>query len=386
MTMSLRGLSILYVVSEDFYFCTHRLRLAEYAIKRGARVSLVTNLSDKQEAILKSGIRIIENPLNRSSLKLWKDVFYIMRLAFIYYNTKPTITHHVALKPCLYGSLAAKVTHPHLCINAIAGLGGSLNNRSILSNCLSRSIAIAFHALFSGNHHKVITQNDSDMKFLTDRCSLEPSQVALIRGAGVDLENYAPTDEPSDETIVISIVCRMLKPKGVLDLIEASRILGKAGYNFRIRLVGAPDPANKQSLSEHDLLEISKSENIQWDGPRDDIALVWRESHIAVLPTWYGEGIPKCLIEAASCARPIVTTNIAGCRDIVKDGYNGFLIPPHDAEELSKKLAKLITNKALREELGHNGRIRVEKHFSEAIVFEKTSKLYELARKPATTV
>lgn len=376
MTEPPNGLKILYVVSEDFYFYTHRLRLACYAKARGARVYLITNLDSRKHAIQDRGIVAFHNPLDRGSMKLWRDVRYLIKLTKILHMERPLVVHNVALKPCLYGSIAASLLPSIHTVNAIAGLGGSLSGTSIAARSFRYVLTKVLGVLLDGDRKSVIVQNERDLTFTIDKCGVTSRKVHLIRGAGVDTNTFSPHPEPQSPRIRIAMVCRMLRPKGVYELAEAGKNLKSLGLDFEIELVGDPDPGNRQSLTQEELVALNSLGFVSWTGPEENVPSVWRRSHIAVLPTWYGEGIPKCLIEAASCGRPIVTSNISGCDDIVQQGVNGLLVEPRNVDQLTSALASLISDKSLRERLGRAGRERVLSHFSEERIFGQTLSTY----------
>lgn len=377
MTRPLHGHSVLYTVSEDFYFYTHRFRLAGFAMDNGAKALLVTNLNKRKQAIQSRGIVAYHNPLNRGSMKLWRDVRYLIKLINILHKERPLTIHNVALKPCLYGSIAASLLPSIQTVNAIAGLGGSLSGTSKPERAFRYTLTKVLGALLKGEKKSVIVQNERDLSFTTEQCGVSAQNVHLIRGAGVDTEAFSPHPEPRSPRIQIAMVCRMLRPKGVYELVEAGKNLQSLGLNFGIELVGEPDPGNKHSLSQEELAALNSLGFVQWNGPEENISHVWRRSHIATLPTWYGEGIPKCLIEAASCGRPIVTSNISGCDDIVRQGLNGLLVQPRNVNQLTNALASLISDRSLRERLGRAGRERVLSHFSEQRIFNQTLSTYQ---------
>jgi glycosyltransferase involved in cell wall biosynthesis len=223
----------------------------------------------------------------------------------------------------------------------------------------------------------VIVQNQQDAKALVSSGLISSDRVDIIAGSGVDLERFAPTPEPP-EPIKVTVVSRMLKDKGIQEIVLASRELKRRGKQITIRLVGAPDPDNPSSLTEETLRQWHREGCIEWLGQRDDIPAVWAESHIAVLPS-YREGMPKSLLEAAACGRPIVATDVPGCNELVRDGVSGILVPPRDWIKLADAIEKLAAMPALRANLGKGARAAVEDGLDEKTVVHRTLNVFKRA-------
>jgi glycosyltransferase involved in cell wall biosynthesis len=234
----------------------------------------------------------------------------------------------------------------------------------------------AFRMLFNQGRGKVILQNPDDQRLLTESDVLSRDHTVLIRGSGVDISRFRPSPEPEDGPIVVTLVARMLLDKGVVEFVKAVRLLKQQGISFRAILVGEPDPENPASIPENQLLAWQSEGIIEWWGQRSDIPAVWAQSHIAVLPTTYGEGLPRTLLEAAACARPIIATDVPGCREIVQHESNGLLVPVKDPAALARAIERLITNQELRYTMGRKGRELVQSEFAESIVVHKTLDLY----------
>ncbi|HTT79567.1 MAG TPA: glycosyltransferase, partial [Stellaceae bacterium] len=204
-----------------------------------------------------------------------------------------------------------------------------------------------------------------------------PARLALIRGSGVDTGHFVPLPDPDGPEVTVALVARMLRSKGVLDAVAAVRRLRDAGLAVGLLLVGPTDPDNRDSLGERDLAGIAASPGIRWLGRVADVREVWARAAIAVLPSTYGEGVPKALIEAAACARPIVAADMPGCRDIVRHGVTGLLAPPGDTAALAAALARLAADPAERRAMGLAGRALVEREFGEERVARDTLALYQ---------
>ncbi len=218
-------------------------------------------------------------------------------------------------------------------------------------------------------------QNIDDRDVLCREALASPEQIRLIRGSGVDPTKFNPRPPPPGPPLVI-LPARLLRDKGVLEFAEAARRLKAEGWNARFALVGAPDPGNTASVSQQELTRIAAEGVVELWGWRDDMAEVIRQSSIVCLPSTYGEGLPKSLLEAAAGARPIITTDMPGCREIVRPGENGWLVPPRSVDALTIAMSEALSCKELREQYGARGRQFVEAEFSLQSVNRQTLDLY----------
>lgn len=240
---------------------------------------------------------------------------------------------------------------------------------------LRRVFRAAFSLLVNRPGGRVIVQNPDDYRTLVRARIISPERLVTIRGSGVDIDHFRPTPEP-DGTITAVIVSRMLWSKGVGELVGASRLLAKKGLNVRVVLVGGPDPENPQSIPTSQLEAWNAEGVVEWRGPTVDAVDAWRNCHIAVLPS-YREGLPKTLLEAAACGRPIVATDVPGCREIVHDGDNGLLVKPKDKFTLADAIERLASDPGLRVRMGARGRELIVESFAESIVVDDTMELYQ---------
>jgi len=367
---------VLYFVTEDWYFCSHRLPIARVARDAGCEVIVVTRVNAHGEAITQEGFRLIPSQMRRRSKNPVRELAAILEIIAIYRRERPDLVHHVAMKPVLYGSIAAWLVGVPAVVNALAGLGFVFSSDRWKAKLLRPWIRSAFRLLLNQERGKVILQNPDDQRLLTESGVLSLDRTVLIRGSGVDVSCFSASPEPKDGPVVVTLVARMLLDKGVVEFVKAARLLKQQGVSFRAVLVGGPDPENPASVPENQMLAWQSEGIVEWWGQRSDIPAVWAQSHIAVLPTTYGEGVPKSLIEAAACARPIIATDVPGCREIVQHERNGLLVPVKDPTALADAIARLITDEDLRRMMGRKGRELVEREFAESIVVQKTLDLY----------
>ena len=364
---------LLFLITEDWSFWLHRLSTARAAREAGWDVAIATRVAAHGDRIRSEGFRLIPIGMRRRSLAPWRELAAIFELIRLYRRERPDLVHHVAMKPVLYGSLAAWIAGVPAVVNALTGMGYVFTSRERKARLLRPMIRLAFHWLLDRPNGRLIVQTSDDAAALAGTVVAQ-ERVALIRGSGVDTEAFTPSDEPEGTPVAV-MVSRMLRDKGVMELVAAARLLQRRAVPLRVVLVGAPDPENPTAVSERDLKAWDAAGVIAWWGERSDIAEIWANSHIAVLPS-YREGLPKSLLEAAACGRPMVATDVPGCREIVQDGVTGLLVPPRDAEALAAALERLAGEKALRRRMGAAARDLVERALSDQVVAEQTLALY----------
>jgi glycosyltransferase involved in cell wall biosynthesis len=364
---------LLYLITEDWYFCSHRLPIAQAARDAGWEVLVATRVEAHGERIRREGLRLIPIRMRRRTLAPWREAAAIAELVRIYRRERPDLVHHVAMKPVLYGSLAAAISRVPAVVNALAGMGYVFTSSGLKARLLRPLIRAAFRWLLDRPGSRLILQNPDDVAAMT-KATVAAERVALIRGSGVDTQTLRPQEEPEGTPVAV-MVSRMLRDKGVGELTEAARLLRARAVPLRVVLVGPPDPDNPASIAERQLREWDAAGDVAWWGERSDVAEIWANSHMAVLPS-HREGLPKSLLEAAACGRPMVATDVSGCREIVRDGVTGLLVPARDAERLAEALERLARDRDLRRRMGAAARDLVERELSEDVVVAQTLALY----------
>jgi glycosyltransferase involved in cell wall biosynthesis len=374
---------LLFVVTEDWYFVSHRLSLAVAAQKAGFDVAVATRVVKQGETIRAAGIRLIPFSLSRHHGNPVAEVAALLRL---YRQERPDIVHHVALKPIVYGTVAAQLARVPAKVNAVAGLGWLFTTTHGMMRLIRPAARWVLAWLLKTPGSLTIVQNPDDRALLV-RSRLPEARIRLIRGAGVDTISFRPASKPSGAVCIV-LAARMLWAKGMGEFVEAARLLTQAGVSARFALVGIPDLGNPDSVSEATLREWHGRNGVEWWGWQEDMPAVFRAAHIACLPSYYREGLPKVLLEAAASGLPIVTTNAPGCRDVVRDGENGYLVPVRDAQALAQTLRGLIDNAALRAQMGRRAREIALAEFSQERIISEVLTVYGEfqghAGKPAT--
>ncbi len=366
-------MKLLFVVTEDWYFVSHRLPLAVAARAAGLDVAVATRAGRQADVIRNAGIRLIPFTLSRRGGNPLREVIALWRL---YRRERPDLVHHVALKPVMFGALAAWLARVPAQVNAVAGLGWLFTSSGRIVRLVRPALRWMLARLLNRPHSLTIVQNPED-KALLERSGVSAARLRLIRGAGVDVQIFYPVMPPSGPVCIV-LVARMLWDKGVGEFVEAACRLTGAGVSARFVLVGDPDPANPASVPESTLRSWHGQHGVEWWGRREDMPAVLQAAHIACLPS-YREGLPKSLLEAAACGLPIVTTDAPGCREVVRDGVNGLLVPVRDAAALAAALRKLIDDAELRRRMGEQSRLRAETEFGQETVIKQTLAIYREA-------
>jgi len=364
-------MKLLFVVTEDWYFVSHRLALAAAAQAAGFEVVVATRVGRHGEAIRAAGLRLVPFGLARTYGNPIREILALVRL---YRRERPDIVHHVALKPIMYGAVAARLARVPAQVNAVVGLGWLFTSAKGVMRLIRPAARWTLALLLRTRSSLTIVQNPDDRALLI-RSHLPESRIRLIRGAGVDTWVFAPAPEPAGPVCVV-LAARMLWDKGVGEFVEAARLIRQAGIQARFALVGDPDNDNPASVPEATLRSWHGQDGIEWWGRRDDMPSVYHAAHIACLPSYYREGLPKVLLEAAACGRPLITTDAPGCREVVQDGDNGILVTPRDAQSLARAIGKLIEDEKLRRTMGKRGREIILKDFSSELVVRETLGIY----------
>jgi glycosyltransferase involved in cell wall biosynthesis len=365
---------ILYLVTEDWYFCSHRLSLACAVRDAGFEVIVVTRVHTHGEDIRREGFKLVPIAFSRSPRTPWQDLWTLFAVGRIYRTERPDIVHHVAMKPVVYGSIVAAMTGGSTVVNALTGLGYVFSSNHCKARVLRALIMYTLRWLLRGPNTWLILQNLDDWRLLVDSGVVDAAHITVIPGSGVDTSEFKPVLEAGGIPTVL-LASRMLWDKGVGEFVAAAKRLQEEGIAARFVLVGDTDPENPSAIPTTMLTQWQRSGAIEWWGWRTDMAEVFKQSHIVCLPS-YREGLPKVLIEAAAAGRPIVTTDTPGCRSVVKDGDNGLLVPVRDVIALSAALKRLINNASLRRQMGIAGRLLAETEFTVERITGETIALY----------
>jgi len=364
---------LLYLVTEDWFFVSHFLPMARTAKAAGFEVVVATRVRNHAGRIEAEGFRVVPLENERRSLGLAEALRGFLRIVRIVRAERPDIVHCIALRMVAIGGLAAKAGGAKRLVLAPTGLG-LLWSEDTTVNRFARVVLrfIVGRWLRGKDTHYLFENTDDPREF-----GLENSPaVTIVPGAGVAPEEYRPSPDPPAPPLKVAVVARMIEAKGIADAVAAARRARALGAPVELDLYGAPDPSNRRSCREAELRKWSEEPGIRWHGSTGDVAEVWRTHHVAMLLTWYREGVPRCLIEAAASARPIVTTDSPGCRDLVRDRHEGILVPLRDTEAAARALVELAEDANLRVRLGNAAHARFAALFTEAAVRHAVGTVY----------
>lgn len=366
---------LLYVVTEDWYFCSHRLALACAARDAGYEVWVATRVDQHEQKIRAEGFQLVPLQMERSSLSLRSQYRALRELTRVYREVKPDFVHHVALKPVLIGSMAAHRARIPAVINALAGLGFVFASETPRARVMRPLIRMWFRHVLNRGNSQLILQNPDDVHMFVENKLVSAERAVMIRGSGVDVQHFHVLPEPQGKPSV-ALVARMLRDKGIVELVEATRILRAQSRDVRVILAGGLDELNPSCLHEDEIRKWEREGLVEWWGEVEDVRTVWAQAHVAVLPS-YREGLPKSLLEAAACGRALIATEVPGCREIVQHEQNGLLVPVRASAPLARAISRLLDNADLRKKMAEHGRRLVVGEFGQAKVCAETLSIYE---------
>ena len=363
-----------FVVTEDWFFASHFLPMARAAVAMGLSVAVVTRVREHRAAIEATGARVVALEAERSSLNPMAAGYAAGQLAAILKALNPDIVHCIALRGILVGGTAAAMAGIPARVYALTGLG-LIGARGDAAGRLARTaLRHLIRGPLASKRTRFLFENPDDAAAL----GLDPADTAvtIVGGAGVDPNAFVPAPLPVQPPLKVAIVARMLWSKGIDVAVEAVRLARAQGAAVELALHGAPDASNRRAIPEATLRDWSR-DGVAWLGPTRDAAAAFASAHVGCLPSRGGEGLPRTLLEAAACGRALVTTDVPGCRALVRDGVEGLVVPPDDAPALAAALVRLARDPALVAGLGAAARRRVvEDGFSEAAVAATVSSLY----------
>ena len=318
-----------------------------------------------------AGFRWLALPMNRRSLNIIRELRLLKKIVQIYKAEGPEIVHNFTIKCVVYGSLAAQLAGIPRRINAVAGLGHIFTSESTKARLLRPLVKSLLRLALRGSQSQLILQNPDDLELFTRLGMIGSERIHLIRGSGVDTSRFAPFQRERGKRFRILLASRLLWEKGIRQYVEGARLLGGRADELEFLLAGSSDPGNPSAVPERDIAQWDKEGLVKVLGHVEDMDAMMRTVDLVVLPSYYGEGVPRGLIEAAAMGLPIITTNAPGCREIVDDGVNGFLVPVKDEQSLAGKIEYLLDNPEVCQRFGAAGRQKVLEEFDERSCFKK---------------
>ena len=387
---------LLYFIGVDWFFYSHFLDRAIAAKEQGYDVVVLTGLTRNDDPLAEHGIKLIGLPFERRSLNplgLWRNLVDVVR---VLKQEKPDIVHQIALKPVVVGSIACRWLGIKRVINAVVGLGFAFSSDQGAARVAKQVLSLLFHLVLDKKNAKTVFENSDDRDHFIRNGWVRPDNAVLIRGAGVDIERFAPRPTPANvqdtqragfsvpnrrapsDPPIVMLLSRMLWDKGVGEFVEAARILiqqhGKDHTEFV--LVGDPDDDNRGAIAREQLLAWQQEGVVQWWGHKPDVENVLAQATISCLPS-YREGLPKSLLESLAMGLPCIATDVPGCREAVVNGVNGYLVPAKDPVALAHAINLLVSDATLCAEFGQASRQMAKQSFSKALVNSQTLVLYD---------
>jgi len=367
-------MKILYLVTEDWFFASHFLPMARAAQEAGLEVVVVARVRNHAAKLAAEGLRVIPLNIERKSLGVFEGLRNIALSHRIVRAERPDIVHCIGLRPIVLGGLAARLAGARALVLAPTGLGQLWIERGLVARAMRSVIRFMIGCLRGPNTRFVFENHDDPREFGLDPAS---SEVTILGGAGVDPAEFPVVPEPPVPPVKVAVVSRMIVAKGIADAVEAVQRARSLGAPVELHLYGAPDPSNRDAISEELLRRWSSEPGITWHGRTEDVARVWREHHIALLLS-YREGLPRTLLEAAAAGRPIITADVPGCRELVRHRQEGLLVPPRDVDAAARALVELAGDPALRQRLGLAASERVKEAFTEEAIRRSVGRLYRV--------
>jgi glycosyltransferase involved in cell wall biosynthesis len=369
---------LLFLINNPDFFISHRLPVGLAALKAGYEVHVAAPDGPGVTRLRRLGFQVHLLRLSRSGASPLEEIRSLAAIYRLYRQIRPDLVHHVTIKPVLYGTFAARFAGVPAVVNAFSGLGFIFIQRGWRASLRRFAVNLAYRFLLRHPRQTVIFQNHDDLELASRNGWVGAADTRLIRGSGVDLNLFQAVPETPGPLLVV-LPARLLWDKGIREFAGAARQLQDEGVKARFALVGSRDAGNPASATEDWLEDLERRGILEVWGQREDMHRVLGEAHIVCLPS-YREGLPKSLIEAAACGRPIVTTDVPGCREVIREGEGGFLVPAGDTPALAAALRRLLEEGELRRAMGLRNRREAERSFGIEGVVRDTLAIYEAWR------
>jgi len=375
---------IVFFANTDWYLYNFRLSTARHLQAQGAEVVMVSPPGEFGARFAQHGIRWETLPMDRASLNPLREAVTIHHLTRLLRRERPQLIHNFTVKCAVYGALAARLSNVPAVVNAVAGMGYVYASNTLKARVLRPVVSTLMRSTLGHGHSRVILQNPDDAAALTESKLVPADRIRIIRSSGVNIDRFRPVSHTGDGPLRVLLAARLLREKGVGEFVDASRMLRERGRKVQFLLAGTPDPGNPSSYGKHEIDQWHQQGLVDWLGHVDDMPALMRTVHVMALPSYYREGVPRCLIEGAASGLCLITTDLPGCREVVTaHGIDGLQVPPRDAPSLAALLMQLDDDRGLVKQLGTQARERAERHFDERLVIDRTLEVYaELLASP----
>jgi glycosyltransferase involved in cell wall biosynthesis len=366
---------IVFIVTEDWFFVSHFLPMVTAAKENGCEVFVIARVRKHRAEIEATGAILVPFEAERGSLNPFIFIISLWRLVYLLKNIQPHLVHCVALRAIFVGGLAARLANIGKRFYAVTGLGFLGANSSLKAKTALWALTIFLKRILDGRHVHYIFENPDDPVSFGFNLN-HHEKLTILGGAGVDPDKFSVHPLPIGQGLKVAFVSRMLWSKGPDLAVKAVLMARELGADVKLSLYGLPDHSNPKAITANQLHQWSCQSGIKYYGRAEDMNVLWQNYHLCILPSRGGEGLPRVLLEAASCARAILTTNVPGCRFLVRDGIEGAVVAPNDVSGLALKLIELSANHKMLQEYGKAARARVEQNFTISCLCTTMTKLY----------
>jgi len=364
-------------VNVDWFFLSHRLPIAKVAADKEVDMTVFTDFTRAHKKECYTGFSLLQSPIRRTYSGFYSSCMEFFKLFVLIRRERPAIIHAVTVKPIIFLGIVCFVLRIPF-IASISGLGPAFLPTSYWGKARLLIIKSLYRLIFSSEKTRVICQNANDASVLIDQSLVMREKIAMAEGSGIDLQKYQPKKNAESDLITILMASRMLGSKGVREFCAAAGVI-QTKYDFHVNfsLAGPVDFDSPDFLDEDEIVEMCESNKVQFLGSRSDLKDLLAKTDIFVLPSYYAEGIPKVLLEAAACGCAVITTDHPGCRDAIVSGETGMLVPPKDSTALENTLSYLLSDRGLIKSMGKSGRQLAVQKFCITKVIDIHYSLYQ---------
>ena len=370
------GRKVILIIPHGTSALLFRGPLIRALLRRGREVVLATpDLPQEVARTLASwGVRVERYRLSRTGMNPFADLLTVHDLTRVLRRTTPQVVFTFQHKPNIYGLLAAALARVPVRVAMVEGLGFAFTpGRENVGKWMLRRVLSFLYRLSFSQTSRVFFLNPDDLDEFTRMGLLPKEKAVLLGGIGVPLEEWQPTS-PHLEPFTFTLIARLLKEKGVREFAEAARIVKAQHPSVRFLLIG-PSDSNPSAIAEAEVRGWVEEGLLEWIPWVEDVRPFMAQTSVYVLPSYYREGVPRSTQEAMAMARPVITTDVPGCRETVVHGFNGFLVPPRDSYALAQAMLRFLEKPSLVEEMGRNSRKLAEERFDACRQAERMIKL-----------
>jgi glycosyltransferase involved in cell wall biosynthesis len=373
-------MKVVFFANTDWYLYNFRLSAALHLKSKGAEVVMLSPAGEFGARFAGHGIRWVTLPMQRASLNPVREALLLRQLVDLLKVERPDLLHNFTVKCAVYGALAARVAKVPAVVNAVAGMGYVFASDRPKARMLRPIIKLLMRGTLAGGHSRLILQNPDDVQALTTLRLVPTQKIRLIRSSGVDTNRFCPLprDASGPRPLRVLLAARLLWDKGIREFVHAAELVRQNGRKIEFVLAGMPDPGNPRSADRLEVEQWHRQGLVTWLGHVEDMPALLNSVDVMVLPSYYGEGVPRSLIEGAASGLALVTTDLPGCREVVaQHGVDGLHVPPRDASSLAALLARLDDDRDLLRRLGDCARQKALADFDERVVIGKTLEVYD---------